>query len=351
MLPKYLLLLSGIFLAIPVLGVMALAFTLPTSISGIGYILSLTLVVAGLILAPWMRRSSLLTLTGILGISLIVTARIMLGESNSTSRLYMITLPDGQGTHWLGDVIDEQDAIIFGETIFHWIGGDSDNEHAGLTSAFERVYSEMQQDGIFSSPVVGTYLGLQQPDRFDAVIIEPETKAQFGVVFLHGYMGNVSAQCWGIAQAVKELDGVTICPSTMWTGEWWRPEGQQILQRSFEYLRKRGIQTIYLGGFSNGGFSIGRLARQLENEKGLSGLIFIDGFMNGDDVREMGLPVLIIEGTQDERVPVEAARQFVTEVGELGTYIEINSDHFLIMKEPGLIQNAIATWLENNTSP
>src|SRR5215212_7505752 len=138
-------------------------------------------------------------------------------------------------------------------------------------------------------------------------------------------MGNVTAQWWEVAQAVGRLGAVTVCPSTEWRGEWWQPEGQAILQSTFEYLRSQGIQKFYLGGFSNGGFSMGRLASQLANEKGLSGLIFIDGFVNGVSIRELGLPVLIIQGVQDERVSVEAARQFAEEIGDLGTYAEVDA--------------------------
>ena len=100
-----------------------------------------------------------------------------------------------------------------------------------------------------------------------------------------------------------------------------------------------------MGGFSNGGFGIGRLAAQLKNETGLSGLIFIDGFADGGDVGELNLPILIIEGTQDTRVPVDAAHQFAADVGERATYVEVDSDHFLIIKQPALVQNAIAGWL------
>jgi pimeloyl-ACP methyl ester carboxylesterase len=159
-------------------------------------------------------------------------------------------------------------------------------------------------------------------------------------------MGNVTAQCWEIAQAVKPLGGMTICPSTVWTGEWWRPDGQAILRATFDYVRTRGIERIYLGGFSNGGFGISRLVSQWEEEKGLEGLIFIDGFSDGKNIRDVGLPVLIIEGAQDERVPVTFARQFAAEVGDLATYAEVEGDHFLIMKHPDLVQNEIEKWLE-----
>jgi pimeloyl-ACP methyl ester carboxylesterase len=105
-----------------------------------------------------------------------------------------------------------------------------------------------------------------------------------------------------------------------------------------------------LGGFSNGGISIGCLASQLKNEKGLSGLIFIDGFDDAAEVRETGLPVLILQGAQDERISATQARQFAEEIGDLGTYVELNGDHFLIMKVPSLVQNAISAWLEEQVA-
>ncbi|MFT3891746.1 MAG: alpha/beta hydrolase [Anaerolineales bacterium] len=272
--------------------------------------------------------------------------RLVSTNVNSTPNLKVLAIPSGKGTSWLNSLIDERDGLIFGETLFHLIGGDSKNEHAGLPSALATAYSQMRQEGSFSSPIISTYLGLQKPSHFDAVVIEPDEPSQFAVVFLHGYMGNVTAQCWEIAQAVKQLGGLTVCPSTVWTGEWWQAEGQAILQATFEYVRSQGIQRFYLGGFSNGGFGISILAPQWKETDRLAGLIFIDGFTNGADVREAGLPVLVIEGLQDERVPVAAARQFVAEVGDLVTYTEIEGDHFLIMKRPDSVQREIVKWLE-----
>jgi pimeloyl-ACP methyl ester carboxylesterase len=343
---RYLLAAIGLILSLPLLVLLVLA--LPITSSGLGYVLGYLLVVIGLILAPRVHKYYVVIAIGIVTILIVASVRI---SSIQTGTPKVLAFPRGDPTYWFNNLIDEQDALIFGETVFHFIGGDSDREHENLTSSFMNVYSQMREDGSFSSPVFSTYLNLQRPEHFDAVIIEPETEPQFGVIFLHGYMGNVSAQCWVIAQAVKEMGGVTVCPSTVWTGAWWEPRGQQILQHTFEYVREQGIERIYLGGFSNGGFSIGRLAPQLADEEGLSGLIFIDGFMNGTQVKELGLPTLIIEGTEDERVPVEAALQFVNDVGDLGTHVEINSDHFLIIKEPAMAQRAIATWLKNQMNP
>lgn len=340
----------GFLVAIPLLVLMVMTWMLPITVSGIGYLFGAFFTVCGLILAPRMKKFYLLVIAGLVSMALVAGARISLTDHNSSSGFNMIALPQGKATSWVNALIDEQDGLIFGETLFHWVGGDSDSEHHGLTSALQTAYSEMRQEGNFSSPIISTYLGLQRPGHFDAVVIEPEGEPQFAVVFLHGYMGNVTAQCWEIAQAAKPLGGVTVCPSTVWTGEWWQPNGQAILRTTFEYIRAGGIERFYLGGFSNGGFGISRLASQWKEEEGLAGLFFIDGFTDGTSVREVGLPVLIIEGMQDERVPVAAARQFASEVGDLGTYVEMEGDHFLIMKHPQAVQNVIQLWLEEQES-
>lgn len=349
MLIRSLLCLLGILLALPVLVVIALALSLPITISGLSYLIAVALVTAGLILAPWMKRYNILLLAGMLALACIVGTRIFLGK-RSQSAINMITLPNESGSRWLGYILDEQDSLIFGEMLFHLIGGTSKNEHDGITQALFQDYSAMRQtQKIVPSPIFNTYLGLQTPNAFDLVVVQPEINRHPDtvVIFLHGFMGNVTAQCWEIAQAVDRFGAMTICPSAEWQGKWWYPEGKSILHSTFDYARAQGFQRIYLGGFSNGGFGISRLAPTLETEDGLSGLILIDGMTNAPDLRNMGIPILLIQGTQDERMPAASARQIAEEIGSLVTYIEIDSDHFLIMKQPELVQNAIAAWLEN----
>jgi pimeloyl-ACP methyl ester carboxylesterase len=347
---RYLLFLAGVILALPILAISALSFGLPVTISGIGYLLGSVLAAAGLILFPWAGRMSIsITILGILLVTSVATVRLILVQQNPNPSIRMVALPQGKDTHWINTLIDEQDSLIVGEALFHRIGGDSADEHNGITSALHTDYSQIRgTQRVFSSPFVSTYLNLQRSTHFDAILIEPEINhpPEFALVFLHGYMGNVTAQCWEIAQAINSLGALTVCPSTDWRGDWWQPQGQAILQSTFEYLRKQGIQTIYLSGFSNGGISIGRLASQLRDEKGLRGLILIDGFDNGTGIRELGLPVLLLEGLQDERIPPAYARQVAAEIGDLGTYVELNGDHFLIMKQPASVQNALAKWLK-----
>jgi pimeloyl-ACP methyl ester carboxylesterase len=347
---RYFLCLVGLIFILPILGIILFAFTFagPITISGIGYLLGSLLTACGLFLAPRISKYYVAILAGILGVVLVVCLRLFFIRLKADAGLQILALPEAKPTAWINTLIDEQDTLIFGEALFHQIGGDSIMEHKGLTSALAADYDQMQKVGIFASPVLSTYLNMEQSGHFDAVIIKPDTNGppKFGLVFLHGFMGNVTAQCWEIAQAARPLGGLTVCPSTEWRGEWWQPDGQEILKSTFAYLKGLDIQKFYLGGFSNGGFSIGHLAPNLGSEQGLGGLIFIDGIYDGPSIKGTGLPVLVIEGLQDERAPAAAVRPIVEQIGESATYVEMEGDHFLIMKHPAAIQSAITNWLE-----
>jgi pimeloyl-ACP methyl ester carboxylesterase len=346
---RYLLCLLGLLGAIPALAVTTLALVTPITGSGVIYLLGYWLMALGLIVAPWRPKYLLLlTVSGVIAIVLTAGVRLSLIR-NQTSSPKVIVLPSGQGTRWLNWLIDEQDSVLFGEAVLYRLGGVTVREHDNLVPGLLTAYTNARSTtGPVASPVLSTYLGFQKPMAFDAIVIEPvvERPASIGVVFLHGWMGNVELQCWQISQVAGLLGAVTVCPSTNWMGDWWTPEGEAILRATLSYLRKRGIQRLYLGGYSNGGAGIGSLISTLATEPGLKGLFFIAGVRDGIGVREAHLPVLVIQGRTDERMPVEVARRFVGDVGPLATYVELEADHFVIVKQSRLIQAALRTWLE-----
>lgn len=260
----------------------------------------------------------------------------------------IIQLPLGSESRWFNSVVDEQDCAIFGEEVLWLIGGVMPQEHGGIAAAMHASFRKARANHeVFPSPVLATYLGLQEPTGFDTVVIEPPTRQpRFGIVFLHGFMGNSTIQCMQIASAVDQLGGVTICPSTGGNGYWWQPRGHATIRSTLSYLRNRGIHRIYLGGFSNGGAGVGDFASRAGGEDGLAGLFFIAGAGNGKSVRGSRLPVLVIQGLYDERMPVEAARRFAEEVGPRAVYVELKADHFLIMKQSELVQNALRSWVQ-----
>jgi esterase/lipase len=340
--------LAGILLALPILGLLALALFTPITSWGLAYVAAFALLAIGLIAIPRWRRASLaliaIALFGLIGIASIRWVSVTQREE---ATVRMVTLPNGRGARWIDTLIPEQDAVLFGETFMRLLGGVTAQEHEGLAPAMVAAYAEMDgSEGVTASPVISTYLGLQQLSAFDLVVIEPESDIPTaGVIFLHGFMGNVTLQCWELAQAIQEVNAVTACPSTGWIGDWWTPQGEAEIRATFEYLRGRGIERIYLGGFSNGGDGVGRLVSKLASEEGLSGLFFIAGVSNSQSVKETGLPVLVIQGKNDERMHVEGARQFVNALGNQASYIELEADHFLIVKQAEPVQAALADWL------
>jgi len=349
---RYLLCLLGLVFAFPLIALVRFAITTPITISGIAYLIGYSLAIIGLITAPlWRKFSSVIILTGITAILLIAGTRIAFAKrQEESSKLKMVLLLQNKETRWINYLIDEQDGVLFGEAALLRLGGVWPQEHENIVPSLYEGYSELRTiQSVFPSPFASTYLNLEKPAGFDAIVIEPEEHApKFGLVFLHGYMGNVTIQCWRIAQAIEKLGGLTICPSTDWTGAWWGSSGQAMVRATFLYLHERGIQIIYLGGFSNGSLGAGRLAPSLAGEDdSLNGLILIAGVSNASEIRKMGFPILVIQGTQDQRMPATNAQQFTEEVGGLVTYVEIESDHFLIMKQPALVQRAITNWLED----
>jgi pimeloyl-ACP methyl ester carboxylesterase len=332
-----------------------LAATLALTPSGAGYAASAALAAAGLIgVLRWGRRALLASLAGVLLALGVAGARLALAaRPEGPLRVVVLgtsTLSD-RGTRLVNALADEQDLLILGEGLMRLLGGVSRREHAGLAPALAAGYAEVRAaEGVFASPVPSTYLFWQRPAAFDAVIVEPEQAAapQAGVVFLHGFMGNVSLQCWHVAGAARPLGMVTLCPSTGWVGEWWQPAAEETVRASLRYLRARGIERLYVGGFSNGGAGVSQLAPRLAAEPGVAGLFFIAGVNNAEAIAGTGLPVLIIQGAGDERMPASAARRAAAEIGAAATYVELEADHFLIVKQSAEVQAVLNQWLPAN---
>jgi fermentation-respiration switch protein FrsA (DUF1100 family) len=343
--------LLSLFLIVPCMVLAVFAFQLPLSSSGIGYLLAGFLMVMSLALSPWLAKHwpAIFLSGGLLVFAIVAGSRIYSGMRMPVQLAQMVILPAGTNAGWLGYLIDEQDVVVWGEALFHQVGGTSAREHADITQALYRDYSVIRQaQPVLPSPVLSTYFNHQTPEAFDAILIHPveNTHQDTVLVFLHGFMGNVAAQCQEIGEATRYLGVLTVCPSTEWQGQWWQLDGLDILRATLDYLRLQGVRKIYLGGFSNGGFGLSQLAVTLKDTNELGGLVFINGISNGQGIRDTGLPVLIIQGSQDERMPASEAKRIANLIGGQAAYIEVDGDHFLIMKQPRAVQTALSAWLE-----
>jgi predicted esterase len=337
---RSLLLAFGILAAVPLLVVLFLVPRTPITFVGALYLLGCILIVGGMISAPWRRRFSTLIL---LGTSLILaTMALRMVFPPSGSRLVLTTFPDQSGPRWWNRIFNEQDVVLFGTRLAPYLGLISPAENTGLLPALTETYGKMQEATPLS-PFLMTYLTQQHPGAFDALIAEPamETPPRRAIVFLHGYGGNFTLQCWLMAQAGDRIEALTICPSTGPAGDWWRPQGQAIVEQTLSYLRQRGVERIYLAGLSNGGIGASRLAHRFESD--LAGLILISGA--DPDAPITKLPVLVVQGKADERVSSSMVERYVAAAGVSSTYLLLEGDHFVLLRQADQVQGAIADWI------
>jgi esterase/lipase len=281
--------------------------------------------------------------TGLILLALTVVGRLLFAGYGPTT---MTTLPGGGESRWLGRVFDEQDACLVGALglVRQW-SFLPPTERAQLVPAMHDAYVAMRaSEGITASPVVDTLLGRQRPDAFDALVAEPRVSPpKAAVVFLHGYAGSFTLECWMIAEAARAIDAATVCPATSFDGRWWTPEGERTLRATLAYVEARGIERVYLAGLSNGGIGASRLAPRLAPS--LAGLILISG--TSPDGSTARLPTLVVQGESDTNVSAAGARAFAARNG--ATYAGSAGGHFVMMVRRTEVQETIAAWLKKTS--
>jgi pimeloyl-ACP methyl ester carboxylesterase len=200
-------------------------------------------------------------------------------------------------------VIDERDIALSGTRTLVGIGMFHD-DRADVVKAMTDSYAEMSaHNGTVPSPVVATYLGLQGPDHYDLLVIEPHAQdpPKRAVIFLHGYGGNFTLPCWQVAEAVKSWNAVVTCPSTRYIGDWSSKNGEATVRDTVAKLNARGIKNIVLAGLSNGGYGGSILAARMRGS--FTGLILISGAT--PEAGQAGVPTLLIHGNKDSMAGYE----------------------------------------------
>jgi pimeloyl-ACP methyl ester carboxylesterase len=181
-----------------------------------------------------------------------------------------------------------------------------------------------------ASPLVATYLGLEDASAFDVVVVEPprtqgSAAPDSAVLFLHGYAGGFDLPCWQVASAVARSGAVTACPSTRWVGDWWSPEGEAIVRRTVDMLRARGVARIVLAGLSNGGYGASRIAPRMKGV--FAGLVLVSGA--AADAPPAGIPTLLLHGTHDTVTSFESSRRYAARTG--ATLVSLDAGHFAML--------------------
>ncbi|MEA2751139.1 MAG: hypothetical protein QOI41_5282 [Myxococcales bacterium] len=328
----------AILAAFPYLGIVLLLVTGTASWSSVAYVLAIGVLLGGLVTLPDPQRTPRrgrprgLSRGAVVALALIAIARaVVAGHGRHMHVGDGAEARTGESARFVNRLVDEGDMAIAGTRVLV-ANGMLHDDRTILPSAMTSAYGAMRRDqGDAPSPFVATYLGLQEPDAFDLVIVEPErdgepaAPSRSALVFLHGFAGNFDLPCWQIARAVAPAGVVTACPSTRWVGDWWSPAGEATLRRTVEVLRARGVDRIVLAGLSNGGFGAAKLARRMEGT--FAGLVLISGA--DPATPPAGIPTLVIHGTHDTMTSYESARLYAANAG--AKLVTLDAGHFAML--------------------
>jgi pimeloyl-ACP methyl ester carboxylesterase len=337
--PSFLL---GLVAAPVALLLLAAAAYAGASPSGWGYVVGLAVTAAGLLTRPWRRRRGL-TRAGLALVLLVAAGRLALADGH---RMETLRLPGG-GLRWVNRLVAERDGTLLAAHALMLSGGLPRADARAFIPALEAAFDRMDAaEGPFATPAVATYLGLQSPQSFDAVVIPPPGGAtsEAAVIFLHGYAGNFAVYCWQLAQAAHAISALTVCPSVGPAGDWWSRKGERTLEATLDWLADRGIRRVYLAGLSNGGAGASVLVGRVSHPRiSLRGLLLISGAWS--EAPTPTVPTLLVQGRDDSMMPTRSMRAIAARLGGLATYVEVDSGHFAFLDRHRECERAIARWL------
>ncbi|MHB8872839.1 MAG: alpha/beta hydrolase [Myxococcaceae bacterium] len=208
---------------------------------------------------------------------------------------------------------------------------------ADLAAAYAELLAER---GRVPTPVTQTIAGAQRPDGFDLLVVPPRAKeSDRAVLFLHGWGGSFTLQCWLTARAVADEGWMTVCPATGVAAVWSDAAGEKIVRETLRWLRAHGKKRVVLAGLSNGGSGAARLARKLEAE--FEGAICLSGVAGEGPAR---LPMLVIHGTGDTMFGVDNAHRFTKGRPER-TLKLLPGGHFVLLRRRDEVGALIRRWI------
>ena len=267
----------------------------------------------------------------------------------------------------LAQLVPEIDQLKLGSYLFGVTDPFIDNGQAqALRKNLSKVYGELRTDTDFrdSSSVLGMAykdLFLVQRNKRHFYEYRPE-KAHGGVlIFLHGSLGNFKGYVWSLKETADAL-GITILAPTYGMGNWQHDKECSRVSEMIAYCQTDDTlinKRLYLGGISNGGRGCLRAVQQFGSS--FAGVILISPVMESHLIdspsfqsASLGLPFLILHGTDDRRIPFHSIRKTVKMLENIGARVELRSwegeDHFLMFQKRDALKSILAPWIQAQES-
>ena len=334
----------GILLAIFAAPLALLSVTTPVSTTGLAYVFGTMIALAGMITAP--RRATRMKGITRAGLGLIALTALFRVAFAGHGKSVTMTRGEG-GTPILDRLLPESDVATTSARAVILTGMLPANDTKDLVPTLRASFAQMEdEEGSTPSPIVRTTLGLQTQAKYDVIEIPSALPhATDAVLFLHGYGGNFTLQCWAIAKAAKLANASTFCPSTRMNGDWWQGPGPAIVSEMIAKIEARGFDRIVLAGLSNGGVGASRLASSYK--KDIVGLMLVSGA--DPTAKAAGVPTIAFEGARDGMMTPTYVRSYAEKTG--ATYVELDGTHFLLLEKLDETTRAMGEWLSQRFAP
>jgi pimeloyl-ACP methyl ester carboxylesterase len=257
----------------------------------------------------------------------------------SAAPITMVRLP--QGSEPLGAHADEAELAQQGLDYAVKLAMLPASRKPSLSRSLDAAYSELAAErGKFPTPAPGTIEGAQSAGGFDLVLVPPTAKERgdAAVIFLHGWGGNATLECWLAARAVA-VDGVlTACPSTGLEGNWDSADGRAIVEQTRKYLEARGKKKLVLVGLSNG--SVGAAKIAVRDESVWAGVACLEGA----SALPSKVPVLVVAAKADQLSSPANARAAAKGRSNV-TLAELEGDHFAALEHRDELAKQLRTFV------
>ena len=260
--------------------------------------------------------------------------------------------------------VPESDQIRIGSYLLPAVDSKIDLKKAArFRDVFDGLYAEIHKSEEFQG--VGSVLndaykdmlwGRRDTSHYYAYYPNAEGKRP-AIIFFHGWLGNLKGYVWLWSRFARKNDFVVVCPS-FGGGFWNRDAGLDTLEETLARCSadpRIDASRIYVAGLSNGAFAVTRVA--LHFPRSVRGLIYISPVLEetaaGEEFRTnaASIPILVIHGTDDRRLPLDIIDQRVKNMRTVGLQVEARyyegEDHILFFSAFDRLQRDLESWLFN----
>ncbi|MBE7465767.1 MAG: hypothetical protein HS116_20020 [Planctomycetes bacterium] len=197
-------------------------------------------------------------------------------------------------------------------------------------------------------------------DRGHAYVYEPPalvTSPRPVLLFVHGSAGNFKAYLY-VWKSFADRHGFAIVAPTYGFGNWDHQGGLDTLRRARDWIDRQPTldsKRVYIAGLSNGGKGVGLIVDREADR--YAGVVLISAVAPKRQPGEAAwksrwrhMPVLMLHGGEDDRVPLTYAQQVARDLesGQAQVCLETywKENHFLFYSKREEILVRVAAWMD-----